>query len=55
LAALLLVVLWGALFLPALLGGHTFPARDAGATHIPWRAEAQRQLAMARNFLVHLS
>jgi len=45
LAALLLVVLWGALFLPALLGGHTFPARDAGATHIPWRAEAQRQLA----------
>ncbi len=44
-AALLLIALWGALFLPALLGGHTFPARDAGATHIPWRAETQRQLA----------
>ena len=44
-AALLLVALWGTLFLPALLRGHTFPARDAGATHIPWRAETQRQLA----------
>ncbi len=44
-ALILLVGLWGAVFLPALLRGHTFPARDVGATHIPWRAEAQRQLA----------
>ncbi len=44
-ALLLLIGLGSALFLPALLGGRTFPARDAGATHIPWRAETQRQLA----------
>lgn len=43
--ALVLLLLWGALFLPHLLSGHTFPARDAGATHIPWRAETRRQLA----------
>lgn len=44
-ALALLVGLWGALFLPALLRVRTFPARDVGATHIPWRAEARRQLA----------
>lgn len=44
-AVLLLVVAWGVLFIPPLLRGHTFPARDAGATFIPWRAEAHRQLA----------
>ncbi len=44
-AVLLLIALCSLLFLPALLRGHTFPARDAGATHIPWRAETQRQLS----------
>ncbi len=28
---------WCALYLPVLLGGRTLPARDIGATQIPWR------------------
>lgn len=43
-AVVLLAGLWAVVFLPALLRGHTFPARDVGATCIPWRAEAHRQL-----------
>ncbi len=34
---LLLVAFWAALYLPHLFGGQTLPARDVGATQIPWR------------------
>ncbi len=37
LALLLAVCWWGAEYLPHLLAGRTFPARDIGATQIPWR------------------
>ncbi|MFZ5788888.1 MAG: hypothetical protein ACOY3Y_20805 [Acidobacteriota bacterium] len=32
-----IVLLWAAVYLPRLLAGFTLPARDIGATHIPWR------------------
>lgn len=32
-----LILLWAAVYLPRLLAGFTLPARDVGATHVPWR------------------
>lgn len=32
------VAVWGAIYIPAVLTGRFFPARDLAATHLPWRA-----------------
>jgi hypothetical protein len=32
-----IVLLWAAVYLPRVLAGFTLPARDVGATHVPWR------------------
>ena len=42
---LLVVAFWSALYLPRLLAGQTLPARDVGATQIPWRTVWREQLA----------
>ncbi|MDD5564362.1 MAG: hypothetical protein PHQ91_11670 [Thermoanaerobaculaceae bacterium] len=40
-----LVALWAALYLPPLFAGRTLPARDVGATQIPWRTVWRAQVA----------
>ncbi len=40
----LLAAFWAALYLPHLLVGDTLPARDVGATQLPWRTVWREQL-----------
>ena len=41
---LLIAAFWGGLYLPHLFAGQTLPARDVGATQIPWRTVWRQQV-----------
>ncbi|MFI5166465.1 MAG: hypothetical protein ACHQQS_07600 [Thermoanaerobaculales bacterium] len=47
LAATIVLAGWLVLYLPILLGGRTLPARDVGATQIPWRTVWTEQVRSA--------
>ena len=40
-----LVASWGVVYLPPIVLDRTLPARDLGATHLPWRTEWARQVS----------
>ncbi len=41
---LLIVTFWAVLYLPRMFAGQTLPARDVGATQIPWRTVWREQV-----------